>query len=150
MFRQLALLTPENENVCQFISPESQAKAYAVLRHLLGSAHDSYSAVANLFVGYEADTVVSRLTELSDTECETAGQIFSVLIAHWQALKNMPPSSIQQMFLQRQATIKTFSLGTAVSVQKQAVDVLMQKLPWGLSMIRFPWLNDRLISVEWR
>ena len=36
-----------------------------------------------------------------------------------------------------------------LQVETRAVDVLLDQLPWGLSMIRTPWMHA-MLNVDWR
>ncbi|MEM9214098.1 MAG: contractile injection system tape measure protein [Cyanobacteria bacterium P01_F01_bin.150] len=33
-------------------------------------------------------------------------------------------------------------------VEQMAIDVLLTRLPWGVSMVKLPWM-DGLLTVEW-
>ena len=34
-------------------------------------------------------------------------------------------------------------------VEARTVDILLDQLPWGVSLVKLPWM-DRLLRVEWR
>ncbi|TDO96702.1 contractile injection system tape measure protein [Marinomonas balearica] len=156
LFKRMDLLMPSAEetskNTLQFTSAEAQDKAYALLRGLLGEQEEceGYSGVANLLVGYEMDTVVEApLTLTEDDEAQLTG-LLTAAISQWDVLKNMPIASFQSLFLRRECIVSTSETGALITVEKHTLDVLMQKMPWGVGMITLPWLDDGfVISVDW-
>ena len=40
-------------------------------------------------------------------------------------------------------------LSASLSAEARTVDVLLDQLPWGVSLLKLPWM-DRLLRVEWR
>ncbi len=156
LFQRLSLLSTYQEDdkqVTKFVSTQAQDKAYALLKGLLGEQeeHDGYLGVANILVGYELDTVVEQPIKLTDQDVGHLNELLSTVISRWDILKNMPVASFQSLFLKRECSISVSESGCHISVEKQTLDVLMQKMPWGLGMINLPWLEDAfLISVEWQ
>ena len=88
-----------------------------------------------------------EITAKEDEECEN---LLRNLVAQWEAPKSASPEAIRSTFLQREGLVckEGWSGGWKVTVERNSFDVLLDKLPWGLSMIKFPW-NRFLIHVEW-
>lgn len=155
LFERLDLLqddfSEESKKRKIFISDRAQAKAYSLLLFLCGSDKESgYYGVINLLVGYEFDAIVTMPVPLNAKEEKEALSLLELVIARWEVLKKMPYSSFQSLFLQRKCLISLTEMGVMVTVEKQTLDILMQKMPWGLGLIQLPWLDkDTCISVEW-
>ena len=75
--------------------------------------------------------------------------LLEVIIQRWTALKNTSPDGLRQGFLQRTGKL-TCPNGTdwTLQVEQSALDILLNRLPWGTSMVKLPWM-DCLLTVEW-
>lgn len=155
LFERLGLLQDDfledGKKRKSFISDETQAKAYSLLRYLCGGDKEAgYYGVINLLVGYEFDAIVLEPILLTPEEEKEALSLLEVVIMRWEVLKNMPYSSFQGLFIQRKCLVSLSEMGAIVTVEKQTLDILMQKMPWGLGLIQLPWFeSNHSISVEW-
>jgi len=64
-------------------------------------------------------------------------------------MNNTSIENFQRTFLQRDGVMFKKDENWNVVVGKSTFDVLLLKLPWGLSMIKYTW-NKYLILVEWK
>jgi hypothetical protein len=88
--------------------------------------------------------------ELTDLEKEEAAALLEAVIRHWEALRNTSPDGLRGTFLLRPGKISLRDDGDwLLQVEAQAFDILLEHLPWGLSMIKLPWM-ERMLWVEWR
>lgn len=78
-------------------------------------------------------------------ECE---ELLQAAIGHWSVLKNTSVDGLRETFLQRNGKISRVEKGWKLQVERKTVDVLLAKLPWGLGIIKLPWMND-MMFVEW-
>jgi hypothetical protein len=86
---------------------------------------------------------------LPQTALDEAEHLLQTVINYWEALKSTSPDGLRQGFLQREG--KLTRLGESrwkLQVEQQAIDILLSRLPWGVSMVRLPWMDERL-TVEW-
>ena len=91
-------------------------------------------------------TTLFRSTEEALTE---ADNLLQTVINYWDALKNTSPDGLREGFLQRDGKlIRIDGQGWKLQVEQMAIDVLMTRLPWGVSMVKLPWM-DELLTVEW-
>jgi len=70
------------------------------------------------------------------------------VINHWEVLKNTSADGLREAFLQRRGKLSRVDGGWLMQVEQRAIDVLLNKLPWGISIIKLPWMNEMLF-VEW-
>ena len=105
---------------------------------------------ANLLVGLPAMTALSSDIVLSSDEKAECERLQANLIQQWQALKEMSATSFNTMFVQRVGQLEKVDFGFAIEVEKQAQDILLAKLPWGLGIIRLPWLNTVMLDIRWQ
>ena len=86
---------------------------------------------------------------LSSAEKEEALNMMSAAIEQWPILQNMSPEGLREGFLAREGKLAVTDFGIVFTVESGAIDVLLDHLPWNLSLVKLPWLN-KLIRVEWR
>lgn len=94
------------------------------------------------------DLPIDRYIELSATEMEEGENLLAVAIEHWGALGKTSPDGLREGFLQREGKLEKRESGWYLTVEKQTVDILLGRLPWGLSMVKFPWMKE-ILRVEW-
>lgn len=90
-------------------------------------------------------------TNLELTAAETAEAIvlLEAVIRHWSVLRNTSPDGLRSAFLLRAGKVSLRDDGDwLLQVETSGVDLLLDQLPWGLSMIKLPWMN-RMVWVEW-
>lgn len=86
------------------------------------------------------------LNEKLQIECEN---LIKATIQHWSALKSTSIEGLRNTFLQREGKISQKENGDwLLQVQSLGVDILLSKLPWGIGMIKLPWMDGNLF-VEW-
>ncbi|WP_036249023.1 contractile injection system tape measure protein [Methylobacter sp. BBA5.1] len=88
--------------------------------------------------------------DLTDPETEEAAALLEAVIGHWDVLKNTGIDGLRGTFLLRAGKITRRDDGDwRLQVESKAFDILMDQLPWGISMIKLPWM-PRMLWVEWR
>lgn len=92
---------------------------------------------------------IDRQLSISKIEKQEAKKLLKVVIQHWDALGATSPLGLQQGFLQRQGKLINDGQGWKLSVEHKTIDILLDRLPWNLSMIKLPWMKE-LLHVEWR
>lgn len=86
-----------------------------------------------------------QITKESKTECE---DLLQAVIGHWSVLKNTSIYGLRETFLQRAGKISRVEKVWKLQVERKTVDVLLDKLPWGLGIVKLPWMDD-MMFVEW-
>jgi hypothetical protein len=74
--------------------------------------------------------------------------MLQALIDNWTILKSTSVQSLQTTFLQRSGLVSYKNRNLEIRIERIGLDVIMDKLPYGLSIIRFPWL-DKTIYCSW-
>jgi hypothetical protein len=79
----------------------------------------------------------------------TAGeQLLQAVIRNWDKLGQSTPEALREGFLQRSGKLGRDSMGDHLRVEQRGVDVLLEFLPWGIGIVKLPWMK-RLLRVEW-
>jgi hypothetical protein len=101
-----------------------------------------------LLCGWPLNEAV-HYSELPDAALTEAEHLLQTVIHYWDALKNTSPDGLREGFLQRSGKLtRTGETAWKLQVEQQSIDVLLSRLPWGVSMVKLPWM-DNLLTVEW-
>ena len=85
---------------------------------------------------------------LSQDDKEEAEALLLSAISHWSALKNTSIHGLRSSFLQRQALLREAEEGWRLRVERTPFDVLLDYLPWSISIVKLPWMKKALYT-EW-
>ena len=136
-----------------FMSAPAREKAIALLYFVATgkmSAEDHELVVPKILCGLPLHEVVSDASFiLSSAEKEEALNMMSAAIEQWPILQNTSPEGLREGYLAREGKLAVTDFGIVFTVESGAIDVLLDHLPWNLSLVKLPWLN-KLIRVEWR
>lgn len=135
-----------------FADESAQQTAIYLLHYLATRQTDApeYELVLpKLLCGWLLNEPVNRNIELPEAALMEAENLLQTVINYWQALKSASPDGLRQGFLQREGKLTRSSDGNwQLQVEQQSIDILLSRLPWGLSMVKLPWMEELLI-VEW-
>jgi hypothetical protein len=106
-------------------------------------------ALNRLLCGMPLTTPMGKPLQISTTEREACEGMLMALIAHWKSLGNTSVAGLREAFLQRDGELVQGESGWQLTVQTKAFDVLLDQLPWSMSMCKFPWMPQTL-QVQWR
>jgi hypothetical protein len=147
LFRELGLLTDKH----QFISGESRHKAAVILNYLF-EKKDEYRdwemTLNKILCSISPDDAFPadiRLTGAEKTECDN---LLEVVAGHWTALKGSGAEAMQATFFRREGKLSAGENSWLLQIEHKTEDILIQKLPWGLGVVKFTW-NDKPIFVQW-
>lgn len=124
-----------------------------VLLHYLATGETSapeYDLVLpKLLCGWPLNDPVVVGLELPEAALAEAENLLETVIRYWEVLKNTSPDGLRQGFLQRQGKLTQAEMGGwKLRVEQQSIDILLTRLPWGVSMVKLPWMAEVLV-VEW-
>lgn len=102
--------------------------------------------LCNVALGTPAESQM----ELTTTEQEEAVALLDAVIRHWQVLRNTSPDGLRGAFLLRPGKVSLRDDGDwFLQIESHTYDMLLDQLPWSLSMVKLPWMGP-LLRVEWR
>jgi hypothetical protein len=146
-FKNLSLLDEDN----QFISLDAQIKS-AVILYYLQSGQEDYKEwempLNKILCGMATDELIPNDITLSDQEKAESDLLVKTVIEYWGALKKSSIEAVQTTFLVREGKITFKENHWLIQVERTGVDILLDRLPWGIGTIKLPWLKE-LIYVEW-
>jgi Contractile injection system tape measure protein len=125
-----------------------------VLLHYLATgdfdAPEHAVAVAKLLCGLPLDRPLEPCLEPSTSDLAEADEVLHAVLGHWGALGGSSIEALRWEFLGRPGILRSDpDNGWVLHVEARTADVLLDQLPWGLSMVKTPWMDD-ILRVDWR
>ncbi len=103
-----------------------------------------------ILCGLPPASLAGKSAPLSGEEQEECAALLSAVVQHWDVLKNTGIDALRENFLKRNGKLTRWhDGGWLLQVESNSFDILLDRLPWGFSMIRLPWM-PRMLHVEWR
>ncbi len=106
-------------------------------------------AVPKFLCGYPLDEPIQREIDLTKNEQSEAEDMLQAVIMQWDKIKNTSVAAFRESFLQRKGKLYTKDNAPYLQVEAHAIDLLLDYLPWTLSLVRLPWMKE-MLHVEWR
>lgn len=133
----------------ELLQPE---RALALL-HFLATGSDTapeYQLVlAKVLCGIDLGTPVPWRQELAEAERKECEALLAAAIRHWGALGDCSTDALRGTFLLRPGKLTLFPDGEwLLQVEGSGCDILLDQLPWGISLVKLPWM-ERMLRVEW-
>ncbi len=94
------------------------------------------------------ETPLIRDVNIQEQELAEAEDLLAAMITHWGALGNASNDALREGFLQRNGKLERRANGWYLVVERVAMDILLNRLPWNRSMVQLPWMQE-LLRVEW-
>jgi flagellar biosynthesis GTPase FlhF len=147
LFDGLGLLDKKKK----FKSEEGAFRATHLLQYLATgeSATPEHELSLNkILCGLDLNEPVPYEVELSVNEKEECDNLLKVVLERWEVLKTTNIEALREGFLNRDGRLAFKGNGWNLFIERTTLDVMMDRLPWSISIIKIPWRED-LIYVEW-
>lgn len=136
----------------KFVNENLHQQALYIVHYLsMGNtiAEEHELTIAKVLCAYPLDEPVDNDIEIKREMLNEAVEMIGAALQQWDKLQNTSPAGLREGFLQRNGKLHSKSGTINLQVEKSAIDVLLDYLPWNLSMIKLPWMKD-ILRVEWR
>lgn len=140
----------------QFKNEPDRTKGILVLHYLATgenyggeNTEEHELAFPKLVCGMPISGVIDNHLQLDSKELEMADGMLSACIQHWDKLKGSSIDTLRNTFLKRNGRIEEKDSAYQLFVESSGTDILLDSLPWSISLIRLPWL-EQPIYVSWR
>ncbi len=99
-----------------------------------------------LLCGVPITDIINTKWEITKKEKKVCQELLNAVIKHWKILKNTSIDTLQETFLRREAKmVLNKNERFEITVEQKSIDLLLDQLPWGLGMIKTPWMEDYLM-----
>ncbi len=127
-------------------------RAVAALHYLATGREDAYEfelGMARALLGIEPEMPI-HISEglLAEEDRAEVDALLDAVLQHWKVLGNTTRDGLRTSFLSRRGLLRADHDGLRLHVERAAFDVLLGGLPWGISIVKLPWMQ-RPMHVEW-
>jgi hypothetical protein len=136
----------------RFVAVEARRQAIFLLYYLATGQKEGpeYELLfPKLFCGYGLEEPLPVMTDLADGCYAEADALLEMVPQRWDKMKNVSAGALREGFLQRGGKMVNRRDRLVLVMEASAIDVLLDYLPWNLTIVKFPWLKE-LLYVEWR
>lgn len=134
-----------------FVDQMAAYKAVALL-HYLQTGREAYEeqwmAFNKILCGLHIVDALPPAVTLQVKEKRECDILLKTVVHYWEALKGASVDTVRESFLSRNGKLSMKEGNWLLQVERQTVDVLIDRLPWGISTVKLPWV-DHLIYTEW-
>ena len=144
-FRNIGFV--EKENFVDF----SVCQKAVVMLHYLATGNtipeEHELVIPKMLCASPINEPVSNNISFSTEELREAEDLLTSSIAQWEILKGTSPAGLRESFLQRGGKLFMKNDQPHLQIEASAIDMLLDHLPWNLSMIMLPYLAHRPLTV---
>ncbi len=136
----------------QFKNEDARHKGVVLLHYLATGSPttpDYNLVLPKLLCDMPINLSVDHYLTLDNAELEAADDMLSAAIEHWKALGKTSPDGLREGFLQRPGKIEMVSGARRLLIEHNTLDILLDRLPWGIGIVKLPWMGE-MLKVEWR
>jgi hypothetical protein len=134
------------------IGPPERRRA-ALLAHFVATGADEVAEpdllVAKLLCGVDFAEPAERRLDPSALERELAEGLLAAVVSHWEALRGTSAAGLREAFLERPGRLERTAEGWKLLVETRTLDVLLDRLPWTISVVKTPFMAG-MLRVLWR
>jgi hypothetical protein len=134
-----------------FIDVAAQEKAVFILHYAAckkTKAEEHELALHKLLCGLPIDYPLPASKKLTKDEKQETNDLLDAVASQWTSLHTESGQAIRQSFLRRNGLIRKQDGAWLVRIERESIDILIDSLPWGFSIIKTGWMQQ-LIQVEW-
>lgn len=151
LFRSLDLLTADEGGRARLRDANAVSRAVHLLQYLVDGSTDTPEpalVLNKVMCGVPTATPVEREIEPTEQEREICERLLKAIIANWKIIENTSVAGLQQTFLRREGRLDGSADGWKLKVQRKTLDVLVDQIPWSISVVFNQWMPQPL-HVTW-
>jgi|GEM_PF-2316202 len=140
------------DNRAGFRSLRSRMRAVHLLQYVTGITDKHYDYLLPLnkiLCGVDPCFPIDPIFRPTKKEIEEAAALLKSVLTHWTVLRGTSVVGLQETFIRRNGIIEPNDSNWIVRVEGKTVDILLDQLPWNISVISMLW-NEYLIYTEWK
>jgi hypothetical protein len=137
----------------KFLSEEAKIKAvyllhYSVFKDL--NPPEFLLILEKLLCGIDINESISKNVTISHQDMIEIESMFSELIKQWEAPGTISIDGLRMSFLERKGILsRKDDTQWVLTIEGKAWDILLDRIPWGISMVYLSWMKS-ILGVEWQ
>lgn len=150
LFSILGLLNDEGKD---FKDTDSRKRAVFIIQRMVTFEERDYTMMDLIFnrvlVNLPLHESLPSQMQLTDQEIEAVESMLEGVKGNWPNMANTSIKGFQHSFVERKGVLEIQEEKILLTVEPRSYDLLLDSIPWGYKLVRFPWLEKR-IHVKWR
>ena len=102
-----------------------------------------------ILCGVAQRTPIDVKIDIDDIEIEMCDSLLKGVLQNWQKLGNSSVATLRETFLIREGILTRNELDYNLDIVKETFDMLLDTIPWNISMIQTTFMENRII-VDWK
>ena len=111
--------------------------------------HENELVLNKILCGAEQRTPVDVKLNIDEAELQICDSLLKGVLQNWQKLNNSSVETLRQTFLIREGILTPNELDYDLDIVKETFDVLLETIPWNISIIQTTFMKNRII-VDWK
>jgi hypothetical protein len=135
-----------------FVSEQAAARAACLMEYLVTGNEEIKEeklSLNKILCNLPRQHPIENFDGASEQEKELSSQLLNTAISRWSAIGNTSVEGLRVGFLQRAGKLEWTEETLSLTVESKSYDMLLDKIPWNISMIKLPWM-DKTMHVKWR
>lgn len=135
----------------EFISKEAQNRGVLLIQALLDESYsyeESDLLLNKILCGMSPSEPIEVNFSPSELEKEEIKNLLDAMVIRWTALKSTSGASMAKGFFRREGSLRRVDKGFQLQIPRISIDILLNRLPWTISIIKLPWMEETLYT-EW-
>lgn len=150
LFAMLGLLNEEGKD---FKDTDARKRTVFIIQRMVTFEEQDYTMADLIFnrilVNLPLRESLPSRMQLTDDEIEAVDSMLEGVKGNWTQMTNTSVKGFQHSFVERKGVLEMQEERMQLTVEPRSYDLLLDSLPWGYKLVRFPWLEKR-IYVSWR
>ena len=150
LFDRLGLLS-ETDKGPRIVDPDAMSRGVHLLQYLVDARCDAPEpelVLNKLLCGLPTAQPVAASIEPGEADIAFCDGLITAVIANWPILGKASPAALRETFLQREGRLTHGADRWDLRVQRKTVDVLVDQVPWSISMLYHRWMHEA-VHVTW-
>ena len=151
LFRTLDMLGQNEAGATQMRDHDTASRAVHLLQYMVDgrcSAPEPLLVLNKIMCGVPVGAPVAREIEPSERERELCDSLLAAMISRWEIIQDSSIAALRETFLQRDGRLARKGEGWELRVERKTLDVLVDRVPWSVSLIFNAWMPSPL-HVTW-
>jgi hypothetical protein len=136
----------------KFLNSYAQTMAVYALHYLATGEIEAFEhelIFPKFLAGMDREALLEPVEPLNNREQAACNELLGEILKHWKPLRNTSPQGLREAYLQRNGKLENIYSGWHLSIEQKTLDILLSRLPWGISLIKFPWM-PQMLTVTWQ
>jgi hypothetical protein len=136
-----------------FVNEEAQFRGVYALHYLVTGkteARDEEVPLEKVLCGLPVHALLPATPpQFSEKDFNEMKSLLEASIAHWPALGSTSSEGLRESFLLRAGLLTEHDDQWELTVERRSLDILLDTIPFSISLMKFPWMN-KVLQVDWR